>query len=659
MSAEKSNQLSCPASMRNKILLFLLHISFFVCLYILVFHKCVGHSAENVVQLSEGIQTSTEFSSNADKEIHILSIDEVRASSVAVKFTERHNRGLCIVAAYDEKGAIAASASCPVDEGQRLVQMKMDVPATPAVYEIQAHLLDKYLSEKYESEPVTSVMYSDTVSTSRVSGIFIAPELSSKADAKQWRDALLKMREIGIDTVIVQYCFQHDPRYGQQAYFPYTGKDTSPDAAGFPLRRSQIEYILSAAQNAGIQVYLGLQIAEYEWFKLDMYRDRQWLNSQYILSLELADSLWNAYGAQYGDILAGWYLPFEIESSREYQPYYQQIAEAYYSPLTEALKKGNKYGDCKIMISPLMYQTSDMDSWQEAIRTILSSSRIDVIAPQDGIGYGTQSHDSIGNWFCAIKRIVDNVNFEQSKNISLWANCENYTRLRNSDEKDDIERRKPMSISKFITSMDVVAPYVDKLITFSIHRWDTVMLESGYTDVNSSYYEAYKRYYLTGRKPVGAAEGYYVNITAAEGKQLSFHDYAQAGLTDGFAVDPDNWSEYKGISTENITPFFMEILFDDPISIQRITSNYYEDVDVDISLPDSVKYEYLVRSGDNDERFTYIFCGMDEFRDAKGITASSATIALPAMADGIRITVYPGGKWTFIDDICVEKEGTG
>ena len=45
---------------------------------------------------------------------------------------------------------------------------------------------------------------------------------------------------------------------------------------------------------------------------------------------------------------------------------------------------------------------------------------------------------------------------------------------------------------------------------------------------------------------------------------------------------------------------------------------------------------------------------MDEFRNAKGITASSATIDFPAMADGIRITVYPGGKWTFIDDIYVE-----
>lgn len=491
-------------------------------------------------------------------------------------------------------------------------------------------------------------------STSRVSGVFIAPELSSKADAKQWRDALRKMRDIGMDTAIVQYSFQQDPRYGRQAYFPYEREDTNPDASGYPLRRSQIEYILQAAQETGIQVYLGLQIAEYEWFKQDMYRDSQWLHNQYILSLNLADSLWTAYGVQYADVLAGWYLPFEFESSKEYHPYYQQIAEEYYSPLTAALKSRKQYGDRKIMISPLMYQTSDIAMWQEAIEIILSSSRIDVIAPQDGMGYGTQSHDSVGGWFYATRKIVDRVNAEQSKSISLWANCENYKRLHNSAEADDIERRKPMSISKFITSMDLAAPYVDKLVTFSIHRWDTAMTESSIVEVNASYYEAYKRYYLTGKKPLGASGGYYVNITSEDGMQPRFNQYAQAGLTDGFAVEKDNWSEYKGISTENASPFFMEILFDDPIRIRRITSHYYEDADAGISLPESVNYEYLVRSGKNGEALTYMPIGTDVFQDAEGITTSSAVMEDPVMADGVRLTVFPKGKWTFIDDIYVE-----
>lgn len=504
-----------------------------------------------------------------------------------------------------------------------------------------------------KKEAVAAAMSSGTGSPSQVSGVFIAPELSSEADAGQWKNALQNMKAIGIDTVIIQYSFQHDPYNGQQAYFPYDEEDTDPDAAKFPLRRSQIESILSAARAADIQVYLGLQIAEYEWFKKDMYRDIQWLHDQYRLSLKLADSLWAYFGIPYDDTLVGWYLPFEFESSEEYRPYYKQLAEEFYHPLTTALKSRRQYGDYKIMISPLMYQTSDLILWQQAIETILSASMIDVIAPQDGIGYGTQSHDSVGPWFYATKKAVDSVNQAQSKDISLWANCENYKRLTHS-AADDVERRKPMSIRKFINSMDVVAPYVEKLVTFSIHRWDTALLESSYVDVNASYYEAYKRYYQTGQKPSGMAEGYYVNITGKNGAQPVFHDYACAGLTDGFAANPDSWSGYKGISTEQASPFIMEILFDDPVAIRRITSNYYEDPNASIRLPKSVTYEYLVHSGNDDETYTSVLLGSDQFPHPQTITESSAGLKDPVMADGVRITVYPNGKWTFIDDIYVE-----
>lgn len=654
MNAEKSKLLSYLASIRNKSLGFRLRLSFLGGLCILIFCMCTDCGAENIIQSGRGIPSTEEVASDIDEEIYILSIGKVQASSVTIEFSEKHNDGLCMVAVYDEDGEEAASASYRVNQEQKLVQVKMDIPATPAIYEIQAFFMDDNRPEQYEAEPVTAAMYSDTVSTSRVSGVFVAPRLSSKADSQQWRDALWKMRDIGIDTVIVQYCFQQDPRYGKQAYFPYAEEDTYPDAASFPLRRSQIEYILSAAQDAGIQVYLGLQIAEYEWFKQDMYRDRQWLQDQSTLSLKFADALWAAYGAQYGDAIAGWYLPFEFESSNEYQLYFQQITESYYSPLTLALKKRKQYGNRKIMISPLMYQTSDPAVWQDAIEIILSDSMIDVIAPQDGMGYGTQSHNSVGDWFYATRKIVDKVNTAQSKNISLWANCENYKRLRGSVEADDIERKKPMSISKFITNMDIVAPYVDKLVTFSIHRWDTAMLESSLVDVNLSYYEAYKRYYQTGRKPSGVAEGYYVDITIEDGIQLKFNEYAQAGLTDGFAANPNKWSGYKGISTESTAPFFMEILFDDPIRIRSITSNYYEDISAGIWLPQLVEYEYLVVSGKNNNLPVYIPISTDRFQDADGITTSSAIIDVPVMADGIRVTVFPNGEWTFIDDIFVE-----
>lgn len=494
----------------------------------------------------------------------------------------------------------------------------------------------------------------DILSARFASGIFVAPEISSESTAQQWKSALKNMRDIGMDTVIIQYSFRSDSRGGHQAYFPYDEKDTKYDSAKYPLRRKQVKYILSAAKKVGIKVYLGLQISEYEWFEQDKYRNADWLKEQYLLSLDLANALWDEFGADYNDTIAGWYLPFEFESSEEYQLYFKQIADQYYDPLTSALKGNRQYKNLKIMISPLMYQTSDINAWQTAVKTVLSSSLIDIIAPQDGIGYGTQTHDSVGKWFAATKNAVDEVNATQSNKISLWGNCENYKRLENPKTANELDRNKPMSISKFITSMDTIAPYVDKIIVFSIHRWDSEMAESNLADVNSPYYEAYKRFYLTGNKSLNKAEGYYVDITAKKGEQLVFNKYAAAGLTDGFAVNPNDWSEYKGISTKSKSPFSMEILFDDPIKISKITSHYYKDSDAGIAFPKSVKYECLVRPNKNKFSYSLIRLNTHKLQSSNMMATFAAETEGGVAAEGIRITVYPNDEWTFIDDIFVE-----
>ena len=634
----------------SRLLRSFMHIAYGCIFSVLLLCICFGCSKQASGVLSESFSES-----QPPEELPIImSVKEVQQSSVTIEFSDKHNDGTCTVTAYDENGLEAAKTSSHVSRDSQFVELKMDVPETPAIYELHAVFIDEHSTRKYIADPVKAAMYSDIASTSRVSGIFVAPELTSEADAEQWNNALKKMSDIGIDTVIVQYSLQNDSRYGRQAYFPYEKEDTVQDSAAFPLRRNQVEYILSAARNADMKVYLGLQIAEYEWFKQDMYRDTEWLHNQSLHSLELADCLWQCFGSEYEDVLAGWYLPFEFESSKQYEPYFEQIANEYYNPLTSALKCNSQYGNLKIMISPLMYQSDDISAWRDTIATVLSDSMIDIIAPQDGIGDGTQSHSSVGKWFAATKEAVDHVNSVCSKTISLWANCENYKRLQNPDETDEIARKKPMSIAKFIDSMDTVAPYVDKLITFSIHRWDTELKASSLTEVNLSYYEAYKRFYETGLKPLNAAEGYCVEIKADNGSEVIFNKYATAGLTDGFAADSDNWSEYKGILTPDSSPFYMEILFDDPTNLSKVTSHYYEDPASSIYFPESVKFEYLVRSGENDDIFTYFPFDTDTVIKESSVAILSAETEAPVTADGVRITVYQSGKWTFIDDIFIE-----
>jgi len=499
--------------------------------------------------------------------------------------------------------------------------------------------------------PVKAVQGNDSF----VTGIFIAPELTSVITQAEWNESLLDMRAIGIDTVIVQYSFQTDSVYGNQSYFPYWQPDTVGDASQYPLRRSQIGYILSAAQNAGIDVYLGLQIAERDWFDLNLYQDYDKLYSQYWLSYDLANALWDAFGSTYGDIIAGWYLPFEFESTSEYYSYFTQLASVYYGPVTTALKNDSRFGNKSIMISPLMYSADDKVAWQNNLKTILSNSQIDIVAPQDGIGFGTQTHATVGAWFQATKQAVDDVNQTYSKAICLWGNCENYARLRNPNETDAVERIKPMAIRKFIASLDIVAPYVDNLVTFSIHRWDKVFANNEDLGVNISYYEAYKRYYTTGTLPACISDGYYVAITPAAGYSLTFNAYANAGLTDGFATTVGDWSQYKGIHSPFNQPFVLEIRFDDPSYIKTVKSNFYKDLNAAIAWPSQIQYEYFVRSGSNDEIFTYTTIQYNYPSGQESSYFSTVELSSPVMADGIRITVTPNGEWTFIDDIWIES----
>ena len=138
-----------------------------------------------------------------------------------------------------------------------------------------------------------------------------------------------------------------------------------------------------------------------------------------------------------------------------------------------------------------------------------------------------------------------------------------------------------------------------------------------------------------------------MDIRPAQDGDLTVNEYAKAGLTDGFAREEGKWEEYRGIRSEGRKPFTMEIRFDDPVRIGRISSNYYAESKAHIMLPEKVRYEYISQTN-------YVNFYTDTFTQREGVTKSETAPAGPVTADGIRITVFPGGSWTFLDDIRVE-----
>jgi len=300
-----------------------------------------------------------------------------------------------------------------------------------------------------------------------------------------------------------------------------------------------------------------------------------------------------------------------------------------------------------------MYRDDDIGAWKKNLSTVLSGSQIDIVAPQDGIGFGTQSHATVGAWFRASREAVDEVNNVTGKSIRLWGNCENYVRQRNPNETDFIELLRPMSINKFIDSMEMAAPHVEKLITFSIHRWDAAQSFNKYMGINRSYYEAYRRYFETGIRSESKTDGYFVAINHMWGWDMMFHDYADTGLTDGLSTGP-YWKQFKGISSQYNEPFTLEIRFDDPTLISEITTNFYQDPESNIALPREIEYQYLVRTGDYGQIFNFFNIGVFTPVGVEETVKLSVALPSPALVDGIIIKITPSDEWTFLDDIWVE-----
>merc|ERR1719333_780103 len=74
-----------------------------------------------------------------------------------------------------------------------------------------------------------------------------------------------------------------------------------------PIKASLVE-----GANSGIDIWLGLANND-EWFQ-KFTTDTDWLAAQFDLCKDVASELWKLYGGSYGDRIAGFYMPFEVEN---------------------------------------------------------------------------------------------------------------------------------------------------------------------------------------------------------------------------------------------------------------------------------------------------------------------------------------------------------
>lgn len=337
-----------------------------------------------------------------------------------------------------------------------------------------------------------------------LTGMFVAPELvtgDNAWDEATWVEVLTQLKDVGMDKVIIQYAVQYyNENYKVFYYTP--GFDTT--AAGTEARQQQIPAALAAARQTGVKVWLGLHIAEDMWFSSmdrgfsDIGEDGKsaFLTASVEYSSKVFDDLWAQFGEEYGDVIGGWYLPFEYNNTITKEAR-TRLIENFYAPLTNHIKSVTP--NMPTMISPLIYTPlttpatqASLDNWEALCRETWANSRVDVIAPQDGCGWESTMKENIEPFYQrmdAARQAAQPVRSSKGYGRAIaWNNPECY----------NMNGTSTMTMKRLTDNMAEVDAYVEEHVSFSLHSLCYAPDKNGLQANARQYYLAYKYLYENG-----------------------------------------------------------------------------------------------------------------------------------------------------------------
>lgn len=300
---------------------------------------------------------------------------------------------------------------------------------------------------------------------SRFYGTFVQPELCEKWTESEWEREFALMKGVGMEHLILQWTADSK---NMTTVYP-------SDISGFEQNTTSdlVAKVLNMGEKYDIDVYLGLQLNE-DWFG-KYTGDQAWINEQGDVAVSLASDLWMKY--KNSSSFAGWYLSFEVDNWNFKDESQWKILTDFYNKVTDSI---NGFEEQKpIMISPFYNTVGGLNSkqWEDMWGYILTHSKIDILALQDGVGAGHVKNEKLAEWFKATYNAIK----KSKSKTSLWADVETF----------DLDRQ-PMPTKEMIADINAVLPYVDNVTCFSFNHYLSPQ------QVPEVYYETYKEYVDSG-----------------------------------------------------------------------------------------------------------------------------------------------------------------
>jgi len=371
-------------------------------------------------------------------------------------------------APYSENIIVKVNASSEPDEY---------IPATPSVEESEHNLL---------------------------SGSFLQGWLCRDWSLERWNSEFAAMKDVGMDHMILQsvydWALYSNGGVAQdwEAYTTNTRYSLYPTEIeglkGANLTSinngDELEYALMAAKENGMKIYIGL-LSDDRWWKYgwgvpvlptgktDPATESYfatWCEYNGDLAAQMIVEIWERYGEEYGEQIAGWYYYNEIWNidvgcKRTDNMAYATCIGNNMNIMLDAINE--VCPEKPMMLSPFYNQEiSTPEEYKNFWTDIFSVANFragDIFAPQDSVGAKNIPIEDLDEWIGGLKEAANT-----EEGLRFWVNNENFT-----------SGLASAPVSRLIQQIEATDPYAETHITFSWNHYYNPVYNANYATYNN------------------------------------------------------------------------------------------------------------------------------------------------------------------------------
>jgi hypothetical protein len=254
----------------------------------------------------------------------------------------------------------------------------------------------------------------------------------------EWAREFDLYRDIGLDTVVLI-------RAGMGARLACPSRAVSKHVQTLPVYVDLVDLFLELAAERNIDFYLGLYDSDYYWHRYD------W-QTEVAINREFVAEAWDRYGSS--PAFRGWYLPHETTDTS------LRILDINVAMCEEI----RKVSDLPILISPYYMGRGDIAGLRDhrtLPRTAEEHGRVwrEIFQRYAGLVTHCAFQDATVDLLQLESFTQATADAARGSGITLWSNLETF-------DRDMPIRFPPTDWRKLAYRLDIVQPYVEKVITF-------------------------------------------------------------------------------------------------------------------------------------------------------------------------------------------------